>query len=142
MSNEPTAFRSAISEAPPAGVLWHPYVQVALSVLLSAVAQVALKLGSSAGDASTLAVGALRSGWVWVGIAAMIVSLLSWLYALRFVALAPAFTLTGAVHALVPLGSWMFLGEVISAQRWMGILLVIAGVVISAKPAALAEEKL
>ena len=57
-------------------------------------------------------------------------------------ALSVAFTLSGAIQALVPLGSWIFLGESIPIMRWMGILLVIAGVVISAKPATVVEEKL
>lgn len=86
--------------------------------------------------------GALRSGWVWLGIVAMIGSLFSWLHSLRYVPLSTAFTLAGAVHFLVPIGSWLFLGEVISPKRWLGIGLVLAGVLVSAKPATAAEEKL
>ena len=67
---------------------------------------------------------------------------LSWLYALRFLALSVAFALSGAIHALVPIGCWMFLGETISWKRWMGIAMVVAGVVVSAKPATIVEEKL
>lgn len=127
----------------PSRIFSHPSVQVALSVVLSAAAQVLLKIGVGAhSDASVMDFAALRSGWVWLGIAAMIGSLFSWLYALRFVALSVAFTLAGAIHALVPLGCWLFLGESISSMRWFGISLVIAGVVISAKPATVVEEKL
>ncbi len=121
----------------------NPHVQIALSIVLSAAAQVLLKRGiGDDADPSVLGFHALRSGWVWLGIGAMIASLLSWLYALRFLALSVAFTLAGAIHALVPVGCWMFLGEAISITRWLGIALVIAGVVVSAQPATVVEEKL
>jgi multidrug transporter EmrE-like cation transporter len=121
----------------------NPYAQLALSILFSAAAQVFLKLGAGTGaGGSWLGLEGLRSGWVWMGIGALVASLFSWLYALRFVPLSIAFTLAGAVHALVPIASWIWLGETISGKRGLGILLVIAGVVISAKPATAVEEKL
>jgi drug/metabolite transporter (DMT)-like permease len=121
----------------------HPILQLALSILLSAAAQVLLKLGAPpTGQEGWLGLAGMWSAWTWLGIVALIGSLLSWLYALRFVALSVAFTLAGAIHALIPLGSWLVLGESISSRRWLGILLVIVGVVISAKPATAVEEKL
>ena len=86
--------------------------------------------------------GWLSSGWVWLGIAAILGSLFSWLYVLRTIPLSIAFAFAGAIHILVPLGSWFCLGETISAKRWLGILLVTAGVLVSAKPATAVEEKL
>jgi drug/metabolite transporter (DMT)-like permease len=118
------------------------HVQLALSIVLSAAAQLLLKRGTAAADDAVFAFAALRSGWVWLGIVATIVSLLSWLYALRFVPLSVAFNLSGAIHALVPLGCWVWLGESVSAKRWLGIALVMAGVLVSARPAAAVEEKL
>jgi drug/metabolite transporter (DMT)-like permease len=121
----------------------HPIFQLVLSILLSAAAQVLLKFGAPpSGEAGWLGLGGLATAWTWLGIVALIGSLISWLYALRFVALSVAFTLAGAIHALVPLASWLVLGESISSRRWLGILLVIAGVLISAKPATAVEEKL
>jgi drug/metabolite transporter (DMT)-like permease len=134
---------SAGLAAKPAAAFAHPILQLALSIVLSAAAQVLLKLGAPPrGEEGWLGLGGLASAWTWLGIVALIGSLISWLYALRFVALSVAFTLAGAVHALVPLGSWLFLGELIPVSRWLGILLVIAGVLISAKPATAVEEKL
>jgi drug/metabolite transporter (DMT)-like permease len=69
-------------------------------------------------------------------------SLFSWLFALRTIPLSVAFTLAGATHVLVPLGSWIWLGEEIPAKRWCGILLVTLGVLVSARPATVVEEKL
>jgi drug/metabolite transporter (DMT)-like permease len=43
---------------------------------------------------------------------------------------------------LVPLGCWLFLGEVISALRWCGIALVIIGLALVAKPIANIEQRL
>ena len=121
----------------------NPYVQLALSVVFSAAAQLLLKRGSGIeAEDSWLGLESLRSGWVWLGIGAMIASLFSWLYALRFVPLNIAFTLAGAIHFLVPIGSWLWLGEAISGRRWLGIVFVLAGVIVSAKPATDVEEKL
>ena len=129
-------------ETPPR-LFANPHFQMTLSIVLSAAAQVLLKLGVGAkADGSLLGLDALHSGWVWLGIGAMIGSLFSWLYALRFIALSLAFTLAGAIHALVPVGCWIFLGETIPGKRWLGIALVIAGVVVSAQPAGVVEEKL
>src|SRR5262245_45917319 len=78
-SNSPTSPDSS-SRVP----LTAAYQQLALSVLLSAAAQVFLKLGagSEAGD-EWLGFSRLHSGWVWMGIGAMVASLFSWLYSLR-----------------------------------------------------------
>ncbi len=46
------------------------------------------------------------------------------------------------MHILVPLSSWIFLGEAILPRRWLGIGLVLVGLLIVAKPAARLEEKL
>jgi undecaprenyl phosphate-alpha-L-ara4N flippase subunit ArnF len=46
------------------------------------------------------------------------------------------------VHILIPLSSWIFLGELIRPLRWCGIALVLLGLAIIAKPAARLEEKL
>ena len=119
----------------------HPYAQLAISILLSAAAQVWLKLGAGSGEGASILAG-LHSPWVWLGILAMIASLVTWLNALRAVPLSLAFALAGIIHALVPLACWLWLGEAISGRRWIGIALVIAGVVVSAKPAMAVEEKL
>lgn len=121
----------------------NPYVQLGFSIVMSAAAQLLLKRGAMGEtEAGWFGIAGLRSGWVWLGIGALIGSLFSWLYALRSVSLSLATVLSGAIHFLVPIGSWLWLSEAISPQRWLGILLVIAGVVVSAKPATVVEEKL
>ena len=59
-----------------------------------------------------------------------------------YVPLNVAYPLSRVVDVLVPLGCWVFLGEVISAFRWCGIALVIIGLALVAKPIAQIEERL
>jgi len=134
------------SESAPArhpGWFFNPYVQLAVSTLLTASSHVFLKKGSHvlASDA-WFGWAALSSPWTWAGIAAMVTSLFSWLYALRFVALNIAFNLAAILHALVPLCGWLFLHETIGLKRGLGIALVVSGVLVIAQAAYEAEEKL
>jgi multidrug transporter EmrE-like cation transporter len=131
---------------PARGLFWNPYLQILLTVLLTAAAQILLKLGAdgSAGDASAgawLGINELASGWTWLGILAFISSFGSWLYALRFLPLGLAFSLTNGVHILVPFGSWLFLHEHLGPLRIAGISVIIAGILLLAQSVAQAEEK-
>src|SRR5580692_31750 len=122
----------------------NPYVAIALSVVLDACAQVLLKKGAdhSVSHGSLFGIAGLQSGWVWLGIIAMVTSFSSWIYSLRYVPLNVAANLTGVVHVLVPLICWWGMGEQIDAKRWLGIGLVIAGVFIIARPLMKVEEKI
>jgi multidrug transporter EmrE-like cation transporter len=129
--------------APKPGFL-NPYGAIALSVVLDACAQVLLKIGAdhSIAHGSVIGIAGLESGWVWLGIIAMVTSFASWIYSLRFVPLGIAANLTGATHVLVPLICWTVLGEEIHAKRWLGICLVIAGVCTIARPLMKVEQKM
>jgi drug/metabolite transporter (DMT)-like permease len=132
---------------PSPGIFWNPYAQIFMVVLLTAAAQILLKVGadeSSANDTvwSWLGLAELGSLWTWFGIIAFVASFGGWLYALRFLPLGIAFSLTNGVHVFVPLGSWLFLHEHIGPLRLSGILLIIVGILLLAKPVAHAEEKL
>ena len=84
----------------------------------------------------------LASIYVWIAIVFVIISLITWLYVLRYLPLSVAFPISQAVHVLVPLGSWLILGENIATLRWIGIALVSLGLAIVAKPVARLEEEL
>ena len=136
----------AASPQPAPGLFWNPYLQIFLTVLLTAAAQILLKVGadfSSANNSiwSWLGVAELASIWTWLGIFAFVASFGGWLYALRFLPLGVAFALTNGVHIFVPIGSWLFLGEHISLLRGSGILVIIAGVMLLAQSVANVEEK-
>ncbi len=126
---------------------FNPYVQILFNVLLVTAAELCFKKGANAFapdeiDSSALSWEGLLSGWTWVGIVALICSLVSWLNALRSVPLNIAYSLAGLVHVCLPLACWIFLGEHINAQRWGGILFVLIGIWIIAKPLIRLEERL
>ena len=119
------------------------FLQIGISVVLAAAAQVFLKLGTAReSNVSLFNVAALNSHWVWLGILSMLLSLVSWLYALRSVPLLIAFNLAAATHVIVPIASWVILGEQISPIRWLGILIVTLGVFVIAQPLSRVEERL
>ncbi len=129
--------------APRKGWFFNPYLQLAVSIALTAASHVFLKRGSPEVSADAwFGWESLRSPWTWMGIVAMVTSLFSWLYALRFVALNIAFNLAAILHAIVPLCGWIFLHETIGLKRGFGIALVVSGVLVIAKAAYEAEEKL
>jgi undecaprenyl phosphate-alpha-L-ara4N flippase subunit ArnF len=131
---------------PAPGLFWNPYLQIFFTVLLTAAAQILLKVGADTSATnnslwSWLGVAELGSWWTWLGIFAFVASFGGWLYALRFLPLGLAFALTNGVHIFVPLGSWFFLGEHISLLRASGILVIIAGILLLAQSVANVEEK-
>jgi drug/metabolite transporter (DMT)-like permease len=128
--------------------LFHnPLLQIALNALVVTISELFLKLGAR--DTahfryalSWTGIAGLASLWTWLGIVFVILSLITWLHILRQVPLSVAFPLSNVVHVLVPLTSWIFLHELISPRRWLGIALVLIGLAIVAKPFARIEEKL
>jgi len=137
---------AAAPPKPAPGLFWNPYLQIFVTVLLTAAAQILLKVGadgSAANDSlwSWLGVAELASAWTWLGILAFVASFGGWLYALRFLPLGLAFALTNGVHIFVPVGSWLFLGEHIGLLRGGGILVIVAGILLLAQSVAKVEEK-
>jgi undecaprenyl phosphate-alpha-L-ara4N flippase subunit ArnF len=128
--------------------LANPWFQLALSIGFVTAYEVLLKLGAietaqiaGRGWAWT-GLSGLASVYVWLGIPLVILSLITWLYVLRHLALSIAFPISQAVHAFVPLASWLILGESINKLRWSGIILVLLGLALVAKPVARMEERL
>ena len=121
----------------------HPYLQLYVSIILTAASQLFLKIGVDTQFVSPwYTISNLSAYWIWLGILAVIGSLFSWLYALKSVPLIIAYNVAATNHIMVAVGSWLFLGEAISSRRWIGVFLVALGVFFIARPAARAEEKL
>src|SRR5256885_5016995 len=125
----------------------NPFLQIGINVFIVTASEIFLKLGARDTAALTQSwnwtgITGLLSPWTWLGILFLILSLVSWLYVLRHVPLSIAFPLSNVVQVLVPLASWIFLGELIDTTRWWGIGMVLIGLVIVAKPVARIEEKL
>ena len=126
---------------------WNPWLQVAISTGSVAVSELFLKRGAMATIHTSEQWGwtgltTLASPLVWIGMLLTIVSFLTWLYAIKHLPLSVAFPVSQAVHILIPLSSWLILGERISLIRWGGIALLLCGLVLVAKPVAEIEEKL
>ena len=134
MQNQPSGFGN-------------PWLQLTLSVLCVLVSELLLKRGAT--DIADLSsawswtgVNGLASPLVWLGIAFVIASFVSWLYVLKYIPLTIAFPLSRVVDILVPVSCWILLGEFISPRRWCGIALVVVGLALVAKPVARIEERL
>lgn len=148
--HSPTALPSecaAARQSPVRGFFGNPWVQIAISAFLVTIAELFLKVGArnTAHLSERLGwsgVTGLASIWTWFGIIFIVLSLLSWLYVLRHMPLSIAFPLSNVVHVMIPLSCWIFLGEVISGRRWLGIALLLIGLFIVAKPFARIEEHL
>jgi drug/metabolite transporter (DMT)-like permease len=125
----------------------NPWLQLGLSIVCVFVSELLLKRGASEVAAPDYAlswtgINGLASPLVWWAIILIIASFITWLYVLRYVPLSLAYPLSRVVDILVPLGCWIFLGEVISTLRWCGIALVILGLSLVAQPIAKMEERL
>lgn len=131
----------------PAAWFFNPYFQIFLGALCTTAGEVLFKKGADASHSIAGAAGIigwmpLLSAWTWIGVLVYVASLISWLYVLRFVPLSVAFPIINGVHVLVPLGSLIFLHERVSAMRWVGIAIVLCGILALIKPLTRAEEKL
>ena len=126
---------------------FNPYFQIVVGALCTTAGELLLKKGANAshafaGVAEVVGFAPMASLWTWIGIITYVASLISWLYVLRFVPISIAFPLINAVHVLVPIGSLVFLHERVSLGRWVGIGIVLCGILLFIKPLAHAEEKL
>jgi len=134
------------SQSKPTG-FGNPWLQLGLSIACVTIYELLLKRGAAetanlSPNWSWTGLTGLASIYVWIAIVFVILSLITWLYVLRYIPLSIAFPISQAVHVLVPLGSWLVLGENIIGLRWVGIALVSAGLAIVAKPVARLEEEL
>ena len=134
MSPPPTGFRN-------------PWLFLAVSALCTTISELFMKRGASdtahlSGQWSWTGLTTLGSPLVWIGIVFVVVSFVTWLYVLKHMPLSVAFPASQVIHALIPLSSWVVLGERISLTRWGGIALVLIGLAIVARPVARLEEKL
>jgi drug/metabolite transporter (DMT)-like permease len=141
-----TPAKGAVSSRSP-NFFFNPWFQIAFSTFAVATAELFLKRGAMHAPAlhasiNWTGVSGLVSPLVWVGMFLIAISFVSWLYVLRFIPLSIAFPISQFVHVLIPLGSWIFLDEIVSPSRWIGIALVVIGIFTVAKPVARLEEKL
>ncbi len=128
--NEKPAWRWLESRAASIG-LW------ALLIGFESAAQLALKVGGD--ELNTMSFGlqwllaALSNMAVLAAVGCYVGSFLSWMLILRRSSLSLAFPLSSLVFVVVLLGSWLGLGEHISALHWLGVWVIIGGIVLLAE---------
>ncbi len=71
---------------------------------------------------------ALRSGWMWVGLVMMAVAFFALLGALSVDSVSFVVPVTALSYLIGAFGGKFFLGEQVTKQRWIGVLLVALGV--------------
>lgn len=110
-----------------------PWLILILVVLLGTVGQLSLKYAfngsSTANKASTSMREILFSQYFWIWFISYIVVTILWLFVLRSIPLSQAFPALGLTFALIPLASHHFLREKVEFRQWIGIVIIIAGVV-------------
>ena len=115
------------------------YVLLFLLVLLGSVGNTLLSKGmKDAGDLdlshfASLVAGAARvltSGTIWAGIALMLGFMVCHMLVLSWADYSFVMPFSAIAYALVPLLAYLFLHEQVSTARWMGIVLIVLGVVL------------
>ena len=112
---------------------------LSLSIVLSACAQLLMKASMmQLHDVVNTEVSVLqliaenKTAFVWliVGLGCYAISMLSWMFALIKYELSFAYPLLGLTYVLVYLGAvyWQQIGEQLSWQRTVGIMLILIGV--------------
>lgn len=114
-----------------------------ISVTISAVAQIVLKYGMSAqATRAALAAGGLEAAfgiagnpWIWLGFGLYGFGAILWLGVLAKIDVSQAYPFVGLGFLLTMLFGITVLGEAFSLTRFLGTLLVLAGVILVARPA-------
>ncbi|MEH2307982.1 EamA family transporter [Nostoc sp.] len=103
-------------------------------VLFGTTANVSLKYGlhisSSTKGSSTSILNLLLSRYFWIWFICYTFMTVLWLYVLRTIPLSQAFPVLGLMYALIPIASHYLLKERVAFSQWLGISIIIAGVVL------------
>jgi len=98
----------------------------AFGVLLVVVSTMVEGFGQTFLKKSALDV-ARRRRWILLGVAVLIVEVVLYSGALRFLAVSTAFPITSLSFVMVTLLSWWLLGERVTALRGAGVALILLG---------------
>ena len=117
----------------------HAIIFILSAVLINVVGQIFIKKGLNSmtnlnfsGNLFSTYINIFLSPNVMIGLCTYFISVLLWLYALSIVDLSYAFPFLALSYIMVIIGSWLFLGESISAVRLIGVLVICIGVSIVA----------
>jgi len=94
----------------------------------SAISEIGLDI-TTLGQALIFARTMLSSGFLWIGLLSVLATFIIWSTILSKIDLSVAVPIASSSYIMVPLVSIIFLGEKVTALRWLGILFIIAGVI-------------
>jgi drug/metabolite transporter (DMT)-like permease len=115
------------------------YVLLFLLVVLGSVGNTILSKGmrdageldiSHFASLTAAAVRILTSGTIWLGIAMMLGFMVCHMLVLSWADYSFVMPFSAIAYALVPLLAYLFLHEQVSTARWIGIVLIVLGVVL------------
>ncbi|MBD2565384.1 EamA family transporter [Nostoc sp. UIC 10607] len=105
-----------------------------LVVLFGTTANLSLKYGlyisSPTKGASTSIRNLLLSRYFWIWFVCYAFMTILWLYVLQTIPLSQAFPVLGLMYALIPIASHYLLKEQVIFSQWVGISIIITGVVL------------
>jgi len=119
------------------------FVWILGGVLLNAIAQLLLKAGAASVGQISMAAGvpalwrtalnlAQHPGIVG-GLACYVVSVVFWIVALSRVEVSMAYPMLSIGYVLNAALAWWLFGEQVTGQRWLGIAVIIVGVILVAR---------
>jgi drug/metabolite transporter (DMT)-like permease len=112
-------------------------IMVPLIVLFGSTGNILLSRGmkqlgavrvASAMDLVRLFVGIFSSGWIWMGIGALLLYLGCFMVVLSWADYSYVSPSSAAIYAVVPLVGHFLLGEKVAPLHWVGILIICVGV--------------
>jgi drug/metabolite transporter (DMT)-like permease len=121
----------------PAALRAKTYILVALIVLFGSAGNLllsrgmkqigAVRIGSAMGLVR-LFMGIFSSGWIWMGIGALLLYLGCFMLVLSWADYSYASPASATIYAVVPLVGHFLLGEKVAPLHWVGILIIWVGV--------------
>ena len=73
---------------------------------------------------------AFSSSFVWIALSGYLLTLILWLQIIRTTPLSVAFPITASTYAFVPLAGWALLGEHLTLGGFVGVSLILIGVLL------------
>lgn len=104
------------------------YLYLLTSIALGAGGQICLKKGAVSFSISSMK--EIANAWVIGGITFYALSLILWVYALKYIPLSKAYPTISISYVLILLLGWVFFGEPITHLKIVSIGLIISGVVL------------
>jgi drug/metabolite transporter (DMT)-like permease len=113
------------------------YILIALIVLFGSAGNILLSRGmkqigavrmASARDLVRLFLEIFSNGWIWMGIAGLLLFLCCFMVVLSWADYSYVAPASATVYAVVPLVGHFLLGEKVAPLHWVGILIICVGV--------------